>query len=50
MVKILKILDEENIKPLVKLFICNKIYTSGQLPNDWLLSRFLMLDTENLQH
>lgn len=37
--EVLKLLDREQMKLLTNLF--NKVYTSGQLPNDWLLSTFI---------
>lgn len=37
--EVLKLLDREQMKLLTYLF--NKVYTSGQLPNDWLLSTFI---------
>ena len=39
--EVLKLLDPEQIKLLTNLF--NKIYTGGQIPNDWLMSTFIPL-------
>uniref|UniRef100_A0A8D8Z4U1 Craniofacial development protein 2 n=1 Tax=Cacopsylla melanoneura TaxID=428564 RepID=A0A8D8Z4U1_9HEMI len=37
----LKLLDEESVKMLSKIF--NNIYDSGNIPKDWLISEFIML-------
>ena len=39
--EVLKLLDPEQIKLLTNLF--NKIYTGGQIPNDWLMLTFIPL-------